>query len=57
MSGVKLYGISFFNMTFSLVNARKPIHAMYAGPAHLAMEGVNGLISRMEVGSLGLVRV
>lgn len=38
------------------INARKPIHAMYSGPAHLAMEGVNGLIGRMERGSLGLIR-
>ena len=40
----------------SEINARKPIHAMYSGPAHLAMEGVNGLVGRMERGSLGLIR-
>ncbi|KAK7464329.1 Flavin-dependent halogenase armH4 [Stygiomarasmius scandens] len=38
------------------INARKPIHAMYAGPAHLAMENVNGLIGNMVTGSLGLKR-
>ncbi|KAF5310508.1 hypothetical protein D9758_018781 [Tetrapyrgos nigripes] len=40
----------------SEVNARKPIHAMYAGPAHLALEGVDGLVGKMELGSLGLAR-
>jgi hypothetical protein len=41
----------------SEINARKPIHAMYSGPAHIAMEGVNGLVGRVEWGSLGLIRV
>lgn len=40
-----------------VVNARKPIHNMYAGPVHLANETVNGLMGVALRGRLGLKMV
>lgn len=39
------------------VNARKPIHAMYDGPVHLANESVDGMFGIAKRGSLGIALI